>query len=337
MALFGKKKASKEEPAQETLSEETVVEESTDEEAETENKVAEEKTPEEEFKDACAFMSKRLRLMFPAQMLIGFYYGELQEDGYIDDFCCYAKGGRLIEKQEIPSVCKISLPDMVSREEKLEEGFFKVRRTAEAFTEKPCNALSLIILGDGQVKIDITSAELKEGEEDIRYAKWRKNVEANNPRYMPPKIAKEKLEQIQKRTEELYRELGTEFYSYLPDEDFRVGYFYAEIGENGVFHFTRLVTTDGEIVDDADIFTRFNMDAEQAAKDRVQIVKLIMQIRQIFIEAKEKPFTSITLSVSGKGEFQSHLGFGPVDAAGEQERFENWKAAFRGISPSKNK
>ncbi len=343
MALFGKNKKAKavqEDSKQQeaVLEQEDEVTESASEENDSEAaQSTPEPTTEEVFKNACAELGKRVRFMFPQQMYIGFYYGELQEDGYIDDFCCYAGNGRLIEKQEIPALCKISLPDMVSREEKLEQAFFKMRRAAIDYTEKNCNAIFLTIMGNGQLRIDITSEDLVEGEEDIRYGRFRKKVEMANPRYMPPKIEKEKMAQIQKQTEEIYRSLGTEFFSYLPDTDFRVGYFYAENGENGIFHYTRLVTNDGEIIDEDEIFERYSMDKEEVAKNRIEVVKLIMAIRQIFVNEKQKPFTSITLSVSGKGEFQSHLGFGPVDAAGEQERLETWKSSFRGITPSKNK
>jgi hypothetical protein len=268
--------------------------------------------------------------MFPQQMLIGFYYAEMQSGGYIDDFCCYTTDGRLIERQDIPKLCGMSLPDMVSREEKLEEAFLALRESAPAASGNPFNAVSIMILNDGQVKMDITAGELVDGEEEKRYGVWRKKVEMGNPRYMPPKIDQEKMKQIQDKTAQLYSELGTEFYSFLPGEDFKIAYFLAENGENGVFYYHRLITADGEIIDGDDLFDRYDMDKEEAANNRVAIVKLIMDIRQIFIDSGEKPFTGITLSVTGKGEFKSHLSFGPTDAAGEQDRLAAWKNTFKG-------
>jgi hypothetical protein len=332
MGLFGKKKASSAPfPQQETVEEEIVTEEETEaEENESAEEAAPELSPEERFKQDCANISKCLRVLFPQQMLIGFYYAELQTGGYIDDFCCYATDGRLIERQDIPKLCGMSLPDMVSREEKLEQAFFKLHESAPAASGKPFNAVSMMMLNDGQVKMDITSGELTEGEEDIRYANWRKKIDMANPRYLPPRIDEEKMKQIQERTNPAYNELGTEFYSFLPGEDFKVAYFYAENGENGVFYFHRLVTNDGEIIDGDELFDRYDMDKEEAANNRVTIVKLIMDIRQVFVDFGEKPFSSITLSVTGKGEFTSNLGFGPTDAAGEQERLELWKKKYNG-------
>lgn len=333
MALFGRKKKTKDTaPEQEELLENQAEENETEENAEESSEAAPEITPEERFKRDCANLSRCVRVMFPQQLLIGFYYAELQSGGYIDDFCCYAADGRLIERQDIPRLCGMSLPDMVSREEKLEEAFMALHESSPDATGKPCNAVSVMVLGDGQVKLDVTAAELTDGEEETRYAKWREKVEKANPRYMPPRMSQEQLKEIQDQTAELYRKLGTEFYSFLPGEDFKIAYFYAENGEgeNGVFYYHRLVTADGEIVDGDDMFERFEMDKEEAAKNRVEIVKLIMQIIQVFVSAGQKPFTGITLSVTGKGEFQSQLSFGPTDAAGEQARLEEWKKTHTG-------
>lgn len=330
MALFGKKKKNKTaEPEKETVKEIEKEEEAAETETGTEEKEPE-MTPEERFKRDCGNLGMRLRYMFPQQMLIGFYYAELQSGGYIDDFCCYALDGRLMERQEIPKLCGMSLPDMVSREEKLEKAFFAVHESSPAATGKPCNAVSITMMNDGKVKMDINSGELADGEEEIRYAAWRKRVEAANPRYMPPRVSEEKLKEIQDKTAEIYKELGTEFYSFLPGEDFKIAYFYAENGENGVFYFHRLITADGETVDGDELFERFDMDKEEAAQNRVTIVKLIMDITQVFVSAGQKPFTSITLSVTGKGEFKSELGFGPTDPAGEQARLEEWKTRHTG-------
>ncbi|MGN0633157.1 MAG: immunity protein YezG family protein [Oscillospiraceae bacterium] len=347
MALFGrkKKKAELAEEEQQLVTAEAEAEAEAEEEEEeeadvtdaaeetAEDEAAAEKTElsvDEQFKKDCANISRCLRLMFPQQMLIGFYYAELQSGGYIDDFCCYALDGRLIERQQIPSLCGMSLPDMVSREEKLEQAFFDFRKSAEAASGKPCNAVSIMMLNDGQVKLDVTAAELVDGEEEIRYGKWRERVEMANPRYMPPKISQEQMQEIQNESAELYKALGTEFFSFLPDTQFKKAYFYAENGENGVFYFHRLVTNDDEFIDGDELFDKFEMNKEEAAANRVEIVKLIMQLREIFIRHKQKPFTTVTLSVTDKGEFQSHLGFGPTDAAGEQKRLEDWKNTFKG-------
>lgn len=328
MALFGRKKRSKDtSPEKETVKDIEIEEE---EETSESEEAAPEISPEERFKQACANISKRLRYMFPRQMLIGFYYAELQSGGYIDDFCCYALDGRLIDKQNIPKLCGMSLPDMVSREEKLEQAFYELHESSPEATGKPCNAVSITMMNDGQVKMDVTATELTEGEEDIRHSEWLKRVEKSNPRYMPPKISEEKLKEIQDKTGELYKQLGTEFYSFLPGEDFKIAYFYAENGENGIFYYHRLIANDGEIIDGDDLFDRFDMDKDEAANNRVAIVKLIMELIQIFVSSGEKPFTGITLSVTGKGEFQSHLSFGPTDAAGEQARLEEWKKMYTG-------
>ena len=84
MALFGKKKKKADTAPAEAAVENTEAEEN----AAAEEEAAPELTPEERFKKDCAEMSRALRVMFPQQMLIGFYYAELQSGGYIDDFCC---------------------------------------------------------------------------------------------------------------------------------------------------------------------------------------------------------------------------------------------------------
>ena len=158
MALFGKKKKKADTAPAEAAVENTEAEES----AAAEEEAAPELTPEERFKKDCAEMSRALRVMFPQQMLIGFYYAELQSGGYIDDFCCYALDGRLLERQTIPQLCGLSLPEMVSREEKLEKAFMAMHESSQAATGKPCNAISIMILNNGQVKMDVTAAELTE-------------------------------------------------------------------------------------------------------------------------------------------------------------------------------
>jgi hypothetical protein len=330
MALFGRKKKNDVSSPEKEEEKEKNLDETQEESAEEESEQSPEISPEERFKRDCMNISKKLRYMFPQQMLIGFYYAELQSGGYIDDFCCYAVDGRLIEKADIPKLCGMSLPDMVSREEKLEKAFMAVHESSPAATGNPCNAISIMMLNNGQIKMDVTSGELAEGEEEIRYAEWRKKVEKANPRYMPPKVSEEKLKTIQDKTAELYKELGTEFYSFLPGEDFKIAYFYAENGENGIFYYHRLITADGEFIDGDELFEKFDMDKEEAAKNRVAIVQLIMQIMQVFKDFGEKPFTGITLAVTGKGEFQSHLSYGPTDAAGEQARLEDWKKLYNG-------
>ncbi|MBR1723675.1 MAG: hypothetical protein IJ723_01445 [Ruminococcus sp.] len=169
MALFGKKKKDEEDIVTEELEE--TVETEDDEEDDEEEQAAETPNDEEELTDEQLFqkrlveLAQRMRVMFPQQMLIGFYYAELQAEGYIDDLCCFTTRGERIERSEIPSKIGMSLPDMVSREEKLEQAFFRFRKAAEVFTKKPCNAVALTMLNDGQVKADITSEPLIEGEE----------------------------------------------------------------------------------------------------------------------------------------------------------------------------
>lgn len=337
MALFGKKKKSKPEeeqavkPVQEEMPETVSANEAeSDASEEAVDNAAPELSTEEQFKKACAGISAALRVMFPQQMLIGFFYAELQSGGYIDDFCCYATDGRLLERQEIPKLCGISLPDMVSREEKLEQAFFNIRKSALAHTGKNINAVGVTMLGNGQVKLDMTEGELTDGEEEKRYNNWRKRVDMANPKYMPPRLSEEKMKDIQEKTAELYKDLGSEFYTFVPGEDFKIAYFYAENGENGVFYFHRYITSDGEIIDGDELFDRFDMNKEEAAQARVTIVKRIMDIRQVFVEVQEKPFSTMTLSVTAKGEFKSELGFGPTDAEGEQDRLEAWKKMHTG-------
>jgi hypothetical protein len=108
--------------------------------------------------------------MFPKQMFLGFYYAELQEDGYIDDYCCYTTNGEQLEKDEIPARTGMVDAEYIAREEKLEQAFFLFRRAAVEFTEKPCNGVTLILMNNGQAKLDIVSKDLIEGEEDERYA-----------------------------------------------------------------------------------------------------------------------------------------------------------------------
>jgi hypothetical protein len=329
MALFGRKKnkkAESEKASEVTQATENEIEEDAAEN--TEEKV--EISAEDRFKQACGNISKSVRMVFPEQLVIGFYYGELQSGGYIDDFCCYATDGRLIERRDVPSLCGVSLPDMVSREEKIERAFMEMHETAPAATGKSCNAISLMILGNGQVKLDITSGELADGEEEIRYREWRKKVEVGKPRPVAQKMSEEQIKEIQEKTSELYRELGTEFYSFLPDEDFKIGYFYAETDGKNVFFFHRLITNDGETVDGDELFDRFSMDKDEAVNNRMAVVKYIMDIRKVFVDSKQNPFTTITLSVTGKGAFQSQLGFGQINPDGEQARLDAWKKEHTG-------
>ena len=333
MALFGKKKKDEEDIVTEELEE--TVETEDDEEDDEEEQAAETPNDEEELTDEQLFqkrlveLAQRMRVMFPQQMLIGFYYAELQAEGYIDDLCCFTTRGERIERSEIPSKIGMSLPDMVSREEKLEQAFFRFRKAAEVFTKKPCNAVALTMLNDGQVKADITSEPLIEGEEEIRYGKWRDMIDKTELRPAPRKIPQEKLDEIQKQAQENYQALGTEFFSFLPEADFRIAYFYAEYNENGVFYFNRMIMNDGEIIDGDEMFERFDMDKEKAQNDRIEVVKQLNNVRQVFIDNKEMPFTNATLSVTAKGEFSSNLAFNPVTADTEQQRLEAWKEAHK--------
>lgn len=334
MALFGKKK--KDEEAEDINTEELEEaveaedEEDTDGEEQETAGEEEEQTDEEIFQKRIYQMAQRMRVMFPQQMLIGFYYAELQADGYIDDFCCYTTKGQLLERADIPEKCGMSLPDMVSREERLEQAFFLLRKAAENFTKKPCNAVSVTMMNDGQVKIDITSEPLIEGEEEIRYGKWRDMIDKTELRPAARKIPQEKIDKIQKQAQEYYEALGTEFFSFLPDDaDYKIAYFYAENNENGVFYFNRMIMNDGEIIDGDEMFDRFDMDKEKAQADRVEVIKHLMKVRKVFTDNGEPPFTNATLSVTAAGEFSSNLAFNPVSAATEQERLEQWKEAHK--------
>lgn len=338
MGLFGKKKKA-EETEEEAVVNETVdtAEEdeqeeaaSPDEETAAAGSADEELSVEDIFKREIGMLGQRIRFMFPQQMLIGFYYAEFQSDEYIDDFCCYTETGELIERDDIPARCGMSYPDMVAREEKLEQAFFRFRKAAEAYTNKPCNGVSVTMMNNGQVKFDVISQELVEDEADARYAKFREKVEKGNPRYLPPKISKETAEAIQKKTAPAYQELGTEFFSFLPETEFKKAYFYCEIGDEGIFMYHRIVLEDGEILDGEDMYERFGMDKEAAEKNRMEIVRLIMDIRNIIISEQHKPFSTVTLTITSKGEFQSFMGFGKVDPEGEQARLDEWKAHFNG-------
>ncbi len=336
MALFGKKKQNDEDINTEEFEETVDVEEEAEDEvdeAEAEKTAPEDDesgmTAEEIFQRRLVVLAQRMRVMFPQQMLIGFYYAELQSEGYIDDFCCYTLKGELLERSEIPGKTGMSLPDMVSREERLEQAFFRFRKAAEEFTKKSCNAVSLTMLNNGQVKIDITSEPLVEGEEDIRYGKWRDMVEKTELRPAPRKIPQEKLDEIQKQAQEYYQALGTEFFSFLPEEDYKIAYFYAEYNENGVFYYNRMIMNDGEIIDGDDMFERFDMDADEAKNNRVEVIKQLMNVRKVFTDNGEAPFTNVTLSVTAKGEFSSNMAFNPVSADTEQQRLEAWKEAHK--------
>ncbi len=330
MALFGKKKQDAEtEDLEELLNQKQEEEEALTEEGEEEEApVKDESTmaPEELFQERVVLLAQRVRVLFPQQMLIGYYYAELQSEGYVDDLCCFTTRGQFLEKSDIPERTGMSLPDMVSREDRLQQAFFLFRKSAEAFTKKPCNAVSLVMMNDGQVKVDITSEPLVEGEEDIRYGRWREMVEKTDLRPAPRDIPQEKLEEIQTQAKTIYEALGTEFFSFLPDDaDYKVAYFYAENNENGVFYFNRMIMNDGEIIDGDDMFDRFEMDKEEAQKNRVEIIKQIMELSKVFVANGEPSFTNITLSVTKNGEFSSNMAFNPVSAMSEQARLEDWK------------
>lgn len=349
MGLFGKKKKA-DELEEEIIENETaeVEEEETSEadseieaEAEAENEseaqeasdeaVSEgELTPEELFKKASTELSQRIRLMFPQQMQIGFYYAELQEDEYVDDLCCYVISGELIERDEIPTKCGMSYPDMVAREEKLEQAFFRFRKAAEAFSGKPCHGITVTMVSNGQIRLEIISNELVAGEEDARYARFREKVEKSDPRYLPPIVSKEEAAAIQQKTAPIYQELGTEFFSFLPEAEFKKAYFYVEISNGGAFMHHRMVLEDGEILDGDDMYERFGMDREVAERDRMEIVRKVIGLKNILIQEKHKPFTTVTLTITSKGEFRSFMGFGAIDPEGEQTRLADWKAHFNG-------
>ena len=326
MGLFGKKKKAEQAEEEAKVNEA----EDTEEEDTAEGEPEEEISDEERFKRATAELSNRVRFMFPHQMLVGFFYAELQADGYIDDFCCYVTNGELIERDDIPSKCGMSYVDMVSREEKLEQAFFLFRKAAEAYSKRPCNGVSVMLSANGQVKLEIVSSELVEGEEDERYAKFRDKVAKGDPKYLPPQLSKEEAQAIQEKTAPVYRELGSEFFSFLPETEFRRAYFYTEVGNGGIFMYHRMVLEDGTILDGDDLYERFDMNKEEAEKARMEIVRHIMEIRNIIIQAENKPFTTITLTINAKGEFQSFMGFGPVDPENEERRLEEWKANFNG-------
>lgn len=348
MGLFGKKKKA-EEPEEELdvneieEAEEEEAEETEEAEAAAGNKAddeiiaseeddasEEELSPEDRFKKASADLCRRVRLMFPQQLHIGFYYAEFQNDEYVDDFCCYTVSGELIERDEIPAKCGMSYPDMVAREEKLEQAFFRFRKAAEGYSSKPCNGITVTMINNGQIKLEVNSNKLVEGEEDARYAKFREKVEKNNPRYLPPRISKEAAELIQQKTAPAYQEVGTEFFSFLPDVEYKKAYFYVEISNSGAFMHHRMVLEDGEILDGDEMYERFDMDREKAEKARMEIVRGIVNIRSIIINEGQKPFTTATLTITSKGEFQSFMGFGAIDPEGEQARLEEWKAHFNG-------
>ncbi len=287
-------------------------------------------TPEEAFKGCSAELCHRLRLLFPQQMLVGLYYGELSGGDYVDDFCCYTTRGELIGRDEIPTRCGMSYPDMVAREDKLMQAFFRFRKAAEAYTEKGCSGVTITLLANGQAKMDINSDKLDVEGEDERFDKFRQIVIASDPKNMPPRMTKEQSEAIGQKTAAAYQELGTEFFSFLPEVDFKKAYFYCEIGESGAFFYHRMVLEDGTIIDGDDLYERFEMDKETAEKNRMEIVRLIMKVRQIFIDEKQRPFSTVTLTVTQKGEFRSYMGFANTDPEGEQARLEEWKAAFDG-------
>ncbi len=324
MALFGKNKNTDEEELDRSDAFDIEEEEEEDVTAEPENDAPAEDA-NAQFQKECENISRCFRVLLPQQLYAGFYYAELQEDGYIDDFCCYAADGKFMDRQDIPKLCGLALPDMVAREEKLEQAFFKLRKSAQAASGKVCNALSLTMMHDGQVKVDLVSGELKEGEEEKRYNAWRERVDAADPKKAGSGLNPVKIEQLRERTKETNMKLGTEFFSMLPDVDFTKAYLYAENGENGVFFYQRFITSDGEMIDGDEVFERYGMDMNKAVDDRIKVVKIIMELIGIFKESGERPFTSITLSVTGKGEFQCDLGFGPTDEAGEDARIEAWK------------
>lgn len=330
MAFFKKKRKIKiEEPV---IEEQEVLEEDTEEEPDKTDAEPDEPeiSPDEKFRQDCAAVTKRLRMVFPKNMLIGFYYGEFQSGGYIDDFCCYTTNGKLIEKSDIPKLCGVGFADMVAREERLEKAFMNVRASAPEATGKPCNALSITLLANGKVKLDVTADELIDGKEAERYEKWRRHVEDSSPGKIAAQAAAGRLKKIQDDNKQLYENLGVEFYSFMPGEDFKMAYFYAEFGESGVFFYHRLVTDDGVIFDGDDMFEKYEMDKDEAVKNRFEIIKILMQLRQTFANAKQPVFTTVTLSVTGKGEFRSKIGFEKIPAAEESVRLEKWKETHSG-------
>ena len=112
MGLFGKKKeeSEKEEFLEEELETEEVEldeEDAVEEENEDEDKNVV-VSPEDKFRAKSIALCNAIRMMFPQQMDTGCYYAELQQDGYIDDYCCYATNGELLEKDEIPQRLNIT-------------------------------------------------------------------------------------------------------------------------------------------------------------------------------------------------------------------------------------
>lgn len=334
MGLFGKKKeeSEKEEFLEEELETEEVEldeEDAVEEENEDEDKnvVA---SPEDKFRAKSIALCNAIRMMFPQQMDTGCYYAELQQDGYIDDYCCYATNGELLEKDEIPQRLNMNDAEHISREEKLEQAFFLFRRAAVEFTEKPCNGVSVILMPDGQAKIDIVFQDLVEGEEDERYAKFRRTVEALHPSHRAPKLDEKTLEAIRDKTHDIYQAMGQSFYNFIPGNDFKVAFFYSEFSERGVFYYYRCVLNDGTILDKEQIFEHFGVDIAETDERRNEIVKNAFAFRQAFIDEKARPFSAISLAITGDGKFNTNLSYAPTNEEGEQDRLEAWKAQNTG-------
>ena len=340
MGLFGKKK---EEPEKEELigeeeeldteeaeldAADAVQEEISDESEDEDKNVV--LSPEDKFREKSKALIIALRMMFPQQMDNGLYYAELQEDGYIDDYCCYVTNGELLEKDDIPERIGMNDAEYISREEKLEQAFFQFRRAAIEFTEKACNGVTLHLMNDGQAKIDIVSEDLVEGEEDERYAKFRKKVEVADPRFRAPKLDENKLNAIREKTHGIYQAMGQSFYNFIPGNDFKVAYFYSEFSERGVFYFYRCVLNDDTILDKEAVFEHFGVDIAESDERRNAIVTNAMAFRQAFIDEQAKPFSAISLSITGDGKFSTNLSYGPTDEEGEMERLEAWKAQNTG-------
>lgn len=338
MGLFGKKKG--EEPENEEIlneeeTEELTIEEGDEEDADIASESEEDEpkielSPEDKFKQKSAELCRALRMMFPQQMLIGFYYAELQADGYIDDLCCYTTNGELLEKDEIPERTNMTDAEAIAREEKLEQAFFLFRRAAVEFTEKPCNGVTVLLMNNGQAKLDIVSQELVEGEEDERYAKFREKVEMGNPRYQPPKMSEDTLAAIRAKSHEVYQAMGQSFYNFIPGNEFKVAFFYSEFSERGVFYYYRTVLNDGTILDKDEVFEHYGIDLAQTEERRNEIIKNEFAFRQAFINEKARPFTAISLAITGDGKFNTSMGYGPTDEAGENTRLEDWKSKNKG-------
>lgn len=301
-----------------------------DGESADENAEDKELTPEEEFKKTSTELCHRIRLLFPQQMLVGLYHGELSGGDYVDDFCCYVVNGEFIDRDEIPTKCGMSYADMVSREDKLMQAFFRFRKSAEAYMNKPCNGVTITIINNGQVKLDVLSTELDPEGEEERFSRFREIVVRSDPKNLPPRLTKEQSEAIAQKTAETYKDLGTEFFSFLPEAEFKKAYFYCEITDGGAFYHHRMVLEDGTILDGDELYDRFDMDREEAEKNRMEIVRMIITVRQIFMNDNQKPFSTITLTVTSKGEFRSFMGFEQIDPSGEQERLAEWKEHFDG-------